>query len=186
MMKKLHWTASELTIHSLIDIFESFQFHYLPAYGLQFGMLFQIFINCLLGHFVDMAVGLNFFWINMIALFLLNNRTKQISWQYVESTVDVFQHDQIYDAILQLDFYAFPIKEQHFYRFYIMRCQDPTLLTFGGFAPLNLETSVQVNALDQRLLRIFQMIHWSIWVFFSQIYSKIYSYTMLIYTMVTE
>lgn len=55
------------------------------------------------------------------------------------------QHDQIYDAVLQLDFYQLPIKEQNFYRFYIIRCQEPTLLTFGGFAPLNLETSVQVH-----------------------------------------
>lgn len=35
-----------------------FQFNYLPAYGLQFGMLFQIFINCLLGNFVNLAVCL--------------------------------------------------------------------------------------------------------------------------------
>lgn len=52
--------------------FHEFQFHYLPAYGLQMGMLFQIFINCLLGNFVSLAVCLLFFQWTLSIIHFLN------------------------------------------------------------------------------------------------------------------
>lgn len=67
------------------------------------------------------------------------------SWHifYVCTTVHE-QHDGMYGAALQLKWYRLSINEQHFYRFYIERCQGPTMLTAGGFKPLNMEALVQV------------------------------------------
>lgn len=55
------------------------------------------------------------------------------------------QHDQIYEEALNLNWIELPRKQQHLYKYFIQRCQNPTLLNIGGFLPLNLDTNVIVR-----------------------------------------
>lgn len=83
---------------------------------------------------------------------------------------------------MQLDFYHLPLKEQHFYRFYIVRCQDPTLLTFGGFAPLNMETSVQVpNITTTKIPRNSTDFHLEINFDFTDLFENIFVHNAHLY-----
>ncbi|XP_031636823.1 odorant receptor 67d-like [Contarinia nasturtii] len=70
-------------------------------------------------------------------------------------------HDRIYKSALYINFNELSLEDQRIYRFFIKNCQKPALLTIGAMAPLNLATCVTI-------------------------FSRIYSITMLIFTMVVE
>lgn len=74
-----------------------------------------------------------------------------------------FQHDRIYDCALDLKWNEMQQNEQKMYLLFIQRCQSPTLLTVGGFYPLNLDTCLAVCMREYRIKLDFNYIqfHWS-------------------------
>lgn len=61
------------------------------------------------------------------------------------------QNDQIYDEMLEIDWFELPLAYQRFYQLYVRSNQNPTLLTISGLHPLNVVTSVQVQRIQYTL-----------------------------------
>lgn len=93
---------------------------------------FQIFVGCLLGNFAKLAVS-------------IYSPTSNLECYLVNFIWSILQHDKIYESVLYLNWYEFPIKQQHLYRFFVLKCQHPSMLTIGGYAPLDLGSCVQVR-----------------------------------------
>lgn len=106
------------------------------------GMLFQILVACALGNFVEITVRII---CDCIHNFLTANQIRNSPWKSLISAVDVhFQHDRVYDAVLQIDWNLLPTTDQYMYKLFVCGCQNPNLLSIGGFYDLNLDTSVKV------------------------------------------
>lgn len=83
--------------------------------------------------------------------------------------------------MLEIDWYELPLAHQRFYQLYMQSNQNPTLLTIGGLYPLNLVTGVQVQH-----IKYFDHSMSKFSLFIYQVYNKIYSPFIFIYTMVME
>lgn len=112
--------------------------HYLPFYGLIFALLIEIFMACLYGNFVELTVW-TMIHFQIIALF--ENKISYLIYKFL------FQFDRIYASALNLKWNEMSMRDQHLYKFFIHRCQNPALLTVGGFVPLNLDTCVKVKTI---------------------------------------
>lgn len=108
----------------------------MPGYGLFLAMLIQICIPCVLGFFVEFTVCIQ--WVYpLIILFDHHSMVNKLCVLYR-------QHDQIYDGMLEVDWYKFRLDDQRAFLLYMQSCQNPTLLTIGGLYPLNLVTGAKV------------------------------------------
>lgn len=55
------------------------------------------------------------------------------------------QNDRIEDATLELKWYYLPVQEQRLHNIFIVKCQNPILLTVGGVRGLNMLTCSDVS-----------------------------------------
>lgn len=101
-------------------------------YGIGCGLLFQIFINCMMGNIVEISVGSLNLNSNSVSMpFFI--RIQFLIWVFWPFLFVAWSNSQC------------PTEYQYNYRFFIERCQGPTYLTFDGVAPLNLEMFLQVR-----------------------------------------
>lgn len=108
------------------------------------------------------------------------------NWNLDIASFILFQSDRIYDSALDLKWNEMPLNGQHLYKFFIHRCQNPTLLTVGGFAKLNLNTCVTVRIIWNICEYLNRFKKFTKKFRFSQIFARIYNITMIIYTMLVH
>lgn len=111
-------------------MFSVLQTKFILAFGLIYGYLLFIFFACLLGNFIEMTVCSQLiifrkFFVRLIFGIILT------AWSNLR-------------CFFGFEVERMPLSEQKMYKFIIQRCQNPTLLTVGGFYPLNLDTCLEV------------------------------------------